>query len=1191
MSSTSHRHWGRQLRHAQRAALTARTACTEANQQLTELRARSQASAAQAAALLQTMTTAILAESQDHLITLINQRMCDLFHLPHAAAYYTGRPAGQLVRECGQLVDAEAILAHNQQLVVAQERSSGVLVKLRDGRIMQQDYLPVIQNGVTVLHIWSYEDVTQQQLAQRRVQELSQLAAQSPQPIMRFSRLGQALYSNPAAAPVLAALAQPTEAACRNWLQQEISQTLAAGQPRAVEHPLGEEFYLWTIAPLPEEQEVNLYLTTITERRRAEADLLRNQLFTARINDTVPNIVFIYDLPTHSIQYCNKQVEVILGYTAEEILAMGSAMGELLVHPDDVLISQAKGRRRHLMQDGEVMSSEYRFRHRNGSWRWLNLKSTCFTRHPNGFVWQLVGSAADVTERRETEEQLRQSRLFVERVTNTTPNLIYIYDVLTESYIYCNRFVEITLGYTEEELKAMGNRMIPSLMPESEAQRIRQHFAEVATCPDGEILHLEYFLHHRNGSIRWLRISNTAFARDEQGHVTQIVGSAEDITRWKIADEQRRSANRRLAEQNRLFRQVIDTVPNLIYLKDSSGNYILANQATAQLYSLSNEALLQTPAVDLLKSFPDLQRHQVQDEEVLRTRQELDTEDTFADAQGRLRWFRTVKRPFVLANGTVQVLGVDNDITELKQTEQALQQAKEVAEQNAQARQTFLTNMSHEIRTPMNGIMGLAELLSKTDLTTDQRHYLHHIRHSAENLLVVINDILDMAQLGAGRVKLETVPFELQEVLKASCQALMPRATEKGISLRLQLPPEPGPIWVLGDPYRLRQILLNLLSNAIKFTEKGQVLLVCKQLSTSHEPSQFLFSVLDTGIGISSGQLQQLFEPFTQASASTAREYGGSGLGLSISRGLVELLGGELTAESRLHHGSTFRFALHFTAAQPPTLAATRPAPNYRGLSGRRVLLTEDNAVNQLLVQVMLKGWGMEVDTASSGQEALALFRQHRYDVVLMDIQMPGMDGVATTQLLREHPDAARAATSVVALTAHAMQGEAERYRAAGLDAYLSKPFREENLFRVINDLLHLDAATTPLPTPPPPMPALTTQEPLYDLSGLRQLTNNDETFIRRLTTLFIDTTPPVVAELEQYLANQQLDPLGAAAHHLKSSIDGLQVKQLRTVLRDLEAAAYAPETADWSSLGQLVRQVRLTVDEVIRQLRVEFPA
>ncbi|GAB3303321.1 PAS domain S-box protein [Hymenobacter tenuis] len=1191
MSSISTRHLERQLRHT-------RMAWQQAQQELAELKSRTQAASAQAAALLDTMTTAILAEDQDHVVTLLNQRLCDLFGLANPPAYYLGQRSELLLQESRtKLHQHTAAEQQNARLIAEQERVSGMLLRLRNGMILQQDYLPVVQQGTTRLHIWSYEDVTERQQAQERVQELSRLAEQSPQPIIRFNRAAESQYANPAAAPVLEALYQPTEADCRQLIQREIARALASGEPRTVDKQLAGEFYLWTIAPLSEEEGANLYLTNITARRRAEAELMRSQLFTARINDTVPTIVFIYDLLTNTIQYCNRQSEVLLGYAPEEVLAMGSELGQRLLHPDDRLLALTKSPQRLVMQDGEVMSSEYRVQHRDGSWRWLSLKSTCFTRQPNGRVWQMVVSAADVTERRLTEEELRQSRLFVERITETTPNLIYIYDIEKEANVYCNQFIETVLGYTDQELQEMGDRMLEKIMPAPEAIRLRKHFEDVAGLADGQILHLEYSLYHRDGTLRWLRSSNTPFARDAQGRVTQVVGSGEDITRWKTADEQRRSATRRLAEQNRLFRQVIDTVPNLIYLKDARGNYVLANQATAALYCLTNEALLQTSARELQQRFPDLIRHRALDDQILSTQQDMDLEDTFTDARGNQRWFQILKRPFVLADGTVQVLGVDNDITALKQTELALQRAKEVAEQNAQARQTFLTNMSHEIRTPMNGIMGLAELLAKTSLTEQQHQYLHHIRYSAENLLVVINDILDMAQLGAGRVRVEAVPFELQEVVKASGQALQAKADEKGIRLRLELPSDGGSIWVLGDPYRLRQVLLNLLSNAIKFTQTGEVLLTCRWVSQATEAPRYQFSVEDTGIGISNGQLQQLFEPFTQASASTAREYGGSGLGLSISRGLVELLGGELTAESRLHQGSTFRFTLQFGSAAAPAPAPELTAPNYQALSGRRVLLTEDNRVNQFLMQAMLRGWGMVVDTASSGPEAVALFQQHAYDVVLMDIQMPGMDGVAATRLLREHPEPARAATPVVALTAHAMQGEAERYQAAGLNAYLSKPFRQEALFHLLQELLPPATTQTLSPEPPKSLPLNqpeTSPEPadtaVYDLSSLRKFSNNDEAFIRRLAHLFISTTPPTLAELEQHLQERNLAQLGAAAHHLKSSVDGLHIEALRDVLRAIETAAYAPETASWNQLEQQVQVVRQTVDLAIRQLQQEFP-
>ncbi|TGE09761.1 PAS domain S-box protein [Hymenobacter fodinae] len=1194
MTSISHRHLARLLRRTQQAYRDAQQSSQHAQVQLKEFTNRSQAAAAQAAALLQTMSTAILAEDYRHTITLLNQRICDLFGLPEAPSYYVGKSSEALLENgsVGFLNTAQFQEAR-RRATLGQQRESGVLFKLNNGTIIQQDYLPVVQNGQTVLHIWSYEDVTVRQQAQERVQELSDLAEQSPQPIIRFDATGKARYANPAAAKALAALELPSEATVRKILSEEINHALDENQPRTFELRLDGGFYLWTVAPLGCENGANVYLTDITLRRQAEAELVRNQLFTLRINDTVPNIVFLYDMDTGKLLYCNRQCEQILGYTEAELKGMGPALARQLLHPEDLRTMQSRQKLLIALEDSQVISSEYRMLHRNGHWRWMSLKSTCFMRNADGQVTQVVGSVADITERRTTEEQLRQSRLLMDRITNTTPNLIYIFDVRRQSTVYCNSYVKTMLGYTEEELQNMGPRVLPNLLPSDQLDRLRAHFAEVAQAADGVVLHLEFYLYHRNGSERWLRISTTPFERDAKGNVQQVVGSAEDITRWKVADEQRRSANRRLAEQNRLFRQVIDTAPNLIYLKDITGNYVLANQATAQLYKLTAEELVQTPVEELVKIFPDMQRYRIADEQVIRTQQELAQEDTFVSAEGQVHWFNSIKRPFLLADGTVQVLGVDNEITTLKETERALQKAKEIAEENAQSRQNFLTNMSHEIRTPMNGVMGLTDLLAKTPLDDQQRQYLQHIRHSAENLLVVINDILDMAQLGAGRIRVEAMPFQLDEVLKASCQSLLHTATEKGINLRLQLPPAEVPMRVIGDPYRLRQVLLNLLNNAVKFTERGDVLLTCRRVSKPNEPLRLQFSVLDTGIGIPEHQLQAMFEPFAQASASTAREYGGSGLGLSISRGLIELLGGELTAESHLHKGSTFRFTLPFEVAtdEAPVLEA-EPITDYQSLGRRRILLAEDNAVNQLLVRTMLEGWGLEVDVAGSGPEALAMFRRRTYDVVLMDIQMPGLDGMATTRLLREHPDAARAATPVVALTAHAMRGEAERYLQAGLDAYLSKPFREQDLFRTISSLLNGGVPPTPEPTSlPEPQPAAEDTAPLYDLSALRRHSNSDEGFVRRLVNIFIQTTPAVVAKLEAGLHDQNRVQIAAAAHHLKSSVDGLGVQRLHQVLRNLEKANAEVDTPSFEELATWVTQVRQTTDEAISQLREEFPA
>ncbi|MBO0356879.1 PAS domain S-box protein [Hymenobacter sp. BT186] len=1187
MTSIAYRQQQRQLRQARSTQRTAQLQLQELREQLRQQR---ESAAGQLQALLQTMSAGILAQDEHLRTMLVNQRFCELLGLQEPAGKYVGTKSAELLSQAIPFAKPAETRQQIEDARATQTRQTH-LVALANNKILQCEYLPMVQEGRTVLHLWSYEDVTQQQRILSRVRELSQLAESSPEPIICFSKDGQARYANPAAGPVLHTLAQPQWQAEQEFLRREVAYALAAATTRTVERGLNGHHYLWTVVPLPDEDAANVYLTDITARRQAEKELHHSQLFAARINDTIPAIVFLFDVQEMRIVYANQQVERIMGYTEQQLLAFGSNIVPQLL--DEAGQQQLEGLTERLvfLTDEQNIEYELRIRHQHGGWRWLKIQGSVFMRDADGTIRQMVGSAEDITERKATEDSLRQIRMLQDRVANTVPNLIYIYDYEKQRNVYCNRYIETITGYSRHEILAMGAEALLSLMPESEAEKLRQHVLQMKEAADGEIVTMEYHLTHVNGSVRWLRITTTPFERDSEGRVRQIVGTAEDITRWKVADEQRRTANRRLAEQNRLFRQVIDTTPHLIYLKDSQDHYLLANRATAELYGMTPAQIVNTQLGQRPVSLADSQRYRLQDEQVIRTGQEMAQEETFTRPDGTILWFHSIKRPFVLADGSVQVLGIDSNITELKRTQLDLRAAKEAAEENAQAKQNFLANMSHEIRTPLNGILGIAGLLAKTPLDDQQSQYLDHIRHSADHLLVVINDVLAMSQLSAGKVRTETIAFDLRDVLQASRESLLPRAQEKGISLTLTLPSPNVSTTVLGDPYRLRQILLNLLSNAVKFTERGQVLLACQPLSNSPDEQQlFQFTVRDTGPGIPAHQIQEMFEPFTQASASTAREYGGSGLGLSISRNLVELMGGTMSAESQLNEGSTFSFTLPFKLTTPATRPELPAQPiDYRALGPRRVLLAEDNAINQFLVESLVRNWGWTVDTAGTGPKALALFGQQTYDVVLMDIQMPGMDGITATRLLRQHPDAARAATPILALTAHALRGEEEQYLEAGFSGYLSKPFREEELFQAIGNILGQRTTVQAGSAGP----AVTEEDavvssPLYSLSGIRRLAHGNEEFVRRLAQLFIQTAPPAVQDLEQYTATGDYQQLATSAHSLKSSLDGLHIRQLHTPIRRLEACRDTP--LPLPEIEELVALVRAVTAQVIAGLRQDFP-
>ncbi|MEZ5039776.1 MAG: response regulator [Saprospiraceae bacterium] len=468
------------------------------------------------------------------------------------------------------------------------------------------------------------------------------------------------------------------------------------------------------------------------------------------------------------------------------------------------------------------------------------------------------------------------------------------------------------------------------------------------------------------------------------------------------------------------------------------------------------------------------------------------------------------------------------DFTEQKKLQDELKIAREIAEQSGVLKEQFVANMSHEIRTPLNAILGFSSLLQRTDLKENQKEFAQSIQTSSENLLTIINDVLDFSKIAAGVIRMERIPFSLSSLLHSVENMFRYRADEKQLQFEMEVD-ENLPEAVQGDPTRLTQILVNLLSNALKFTNSGSVKLLASQVKQENGHATVRFTVSDTGIGIPLDKQAFIFERFGQASTDTTRRFGGAGLGLTISKQLVELQGGQIWVESEEGNGAAFMVEIPYDIAETVIGNGKSPSSRFKNQQGS-ILIVEDNMMNSRIVGLLLDDWGFGYDHAENGKIALEKLSHHVYDLILMDIQMPVMDGYTTSQYIRQQ---LHLKVPIIATTAHAFAGEREKCISYGMNDYISKPIKEEELIALIsryvrrkkqNKSMHMGS------------PASAKAAAGFDRQYIFDISKGKPEVLREMVDLFISQSTKEVAQMEKALQSNNFGEAAAAAHSMKST-------------------------------------------------------
>ncbi len=988
------------------------------------------------------------------------------------------------------------------------------------------------------------------QKANKEAHDIALFPTQSPDPLIRINFSGEVLRNNPAAARL--DFFEYNNKVYRN----DVFFTIVAAKidksnPRwIIEAKSDGRDYSFVCVPMMDEGYVNVYGRDITQQKKDQQQLERLSLVASANKHGV-----LFTNPNGQITWTNEGFCKLTGYSQEEII--GKSPVELCRGPltDD----QSLAKILESFFRGEGFSTEIIYYRKDKSWFWGRSVSQPVL-NKAGQIVEFFGFIEDVTDEKVSEEKLR----VLSQIVEDNSNAVIITDKEGKITWVNKSFVTIT-GYPGEEV--IGKKPGAFLQgPETNPLTVSYLRNQIV---NGEPFNAEILNYSKSGEPYWVRIDGQPII-NEKGEITGFFALEADITKEKESESR--------------FRKALENIGDNVWEHDFTSGKTYFSKTNNEILGCATNDLSNNQEIWWGSVYEADKVLLIENDRKYRsgTITSHSLEYRIVHKDGKIRW--VLDRGVVIEkdrNGKpLRITGTHTDITGQKNLESELIRSREHAEMLAKAKETFLANMSHEMRTPMNAIIGMGNQLNKTNLDEQQHFYLNIINQAADNLLVIINDILDLSKIEAGKLNIEKIGFIPRNVVTNAMQVVMHKAEEKGLQLTNSYCDNDISSILIGDPYRLNQILLNLLSNAIKFTDKGKVDILLELLADNADAQKIRISVVDTGIGMDNEFINKLFDKFSQESDSVSRRYGGTGLGMSICKELIELMNGTIEVNSTKGEGTSVVLCLEFKKGTNTDI--TLPVIDTVGadvLSGKNILVTDDNDMNRLVASTILKHYGASVMEATNGVEALETITNGIVDLVLMDIHMPVMNGFEAAQLIRKNNNP----IPIIALTANVVKGENEKCIEAGMNDYIAKPFKEDEFIKTISFWLHSQNNSTMITK----LTNSSTTDALYNLSSLQEIARGDQDFIQKMIRLFCEQSIQIVGQIRQSFNAGQFKEMGEAAHKLKPSIDSLRIHSLEKIIRDIEMAG--KENAPTENLAEQIGFTETRIKEVTEEMKKEL--